>query len=81
MSGGGRHGSGSIELNIWGNAPGNYSFWAANGPDLPGDVFVSFDGTAAVTLTAVPEPSSIALGAIGALLGLVGYRLYVRRSA
>jgi len=45
-----------LEINIWGNSPNNFSFWSWNGRTYN----VSFDGGFA-TLTAIPEPSSLAL--------------------
>jgi hypothetical protein len=59
-------GAGSTEINIWGNGPANYSFWAYS---LSAGYFVSYDGEG--TASAVPEPSTLAL--LGSsILGLTG---------
>ena len=61
---------GSTELNIWGNGPGNYSFWLFN----PATGYTSlFDGEATVSASVVPEPGSLALAGMG-VFGLLGYR-------
>ena len=49
---------GGLEINIWGNSPGNYSFWSHNA----GGYNVSSD---AVSITKTPEPTSLAFALIG----------------
>ena len=68
-------GSGSTEINIWGNSPGNDSFWAYNPTE---SYYVASTGPAAVTFS--PEPSTIAIAAIGALC-LVGFGIRRRPAA
>jgi hypothetical protein len=50
---------GGIELNIWGNSPGNYSFYAS----LPGGGYnPAYNGAGTLTLTSVPEASTVIAG-------------------
>jgi len=57
-------GSGSLTINIWGNGPGNYSFYSYDG-----NYNVAYDGPGTATATAVPEPTSLLLLSSG-LLGI-----------
>jgi hypothetical protein len=56
-------GVGGLEINIWGNSPGNYSFYSYNG----GGYNVAYTGTGTF---AVPEPSALILLSCFALVGL-----------
>jgi hypothetical protein len=49
---------GTVEINMWGNSPGNYSLWGA-----PPQWSPQVDGGTA-TLTAVPEASTMIAGAL-----------------
>ena len=60
-------GNGSLEINIWGNTPGNYSFYSYNG-----SYNVQFTGAGTATATLVPEPASLMLLGSG-LLGIAGF--------
>jgi hypothetical protein len=68
-------GNGSTEINIWGDSPGVYSFWAYT-PSAGYEV--ASTGSAAVSFS--PEPSSIAIAALGGL-GLFGYLIRRSRTA
>lgn len=58
---------GGLEINIFGNSPGNYNFDSWNGSSLN----VQDNGSGPVTFTQTPEPSTLALLAAG-MFGLVG---------
>jgi hypothetical protein len=64
-------GAGGTELNVWGNSPGNYSFYTANSGFFP----VADTGAGTVSFTETPEPSSVFL-----LIGALAVPLYRRRS-
>lgn len=57
---------GGLEINIFGNGPGSYSFDSWNGSYNVQDI-----GSGPVTFTQTPEPSTLALLAAG-MFGLVG---------
>jgi hypothetical protein len=70
FSGGGK------EINIWGNSPGNYSFYDAISNGAGGFTYgVQFTGPGTFTATVVPLPPSVALllGGLG-LIGLIALR-------
>src|SRR3974377_704785 len=50
-------GGGGLEINIWGNGPGDYSFYSFDGSGYN----VAAAGPSTVGLQAVPEPSSLLL--------------------
>jgi hypothetical protein len=60
-------GGGGLEINIWGNGPGNYSFYSWDGSSID----VAASGPSTVGLQAVPEPASLSLLGSG-LIGLAG---------
>jgi len=67
---------GALSLN--GNSAPAGTYTAAELGALPGAGSISFMGTGSLTVTAVPEPSTIALLAIGAGAGIVLFRRRVR---
>jgi hypothetical protein len=62
---------GGKEINIWGNSPGNYSFWDATSSGYG----VQYTGPGTFTATVVPLPPSAALllGGLG-LIGVIALR-------
>ncbi|HEV2438361.1 MAG TPA: PEP-CTERM sorting domain-containing protein [Verrucomicrobiae bacterium] len=64
----------SIGFNLWGNGPGSYTLFDAGGPTSP-YTYVADNGVATLTLTPVPEPTSVAL--LG--LGIAAYALRRRK--
>jgi PEP-CTERM motif len=59
-----------LEINIWGNAPGNYSFFTSNTTQqYPIQVTVA---NSPASLTAVPEPATLTMLGFG-IAGLAGY--------
>jgi hypothetical protein len=63
-----------LEINIWGNSPGNYSFWSWNGSSYN----VQSTGPATFQVSAAPEPTTFALFGLMAVGG-VGYCGWRRR--
>ncbi|MFN9372954.1 MAG: hypothetical protein ACK6D3_13830 [Planctomycetaceae bacterium] len=64
-----------LEVNLWGNSPGNYSFYSWNGATYTH----GYDGNATVTLTAIPEPSTALIAGAGVLC-LLARKLARRRT-
>lgn len=68
----------TYEYNVWGNSPGNYSYYAAT--PIGTANYISGDGPPQVTVTitevaAVPEPSTWAMMVLGfAGVGFMAYR-------
>ena len=58
------------EANLWGNAPGDYEFYAEIGAQNDGDIFA---------INFIPEPASIAVFGAGMLA--VGFASWRRRAA
>jgi hypothetical protein len=69
--------NGSVFLNIWGNSPGNYSFYTFD--PVSGTYPVANTGSATATASVIPEPSTIVLASISGL-ALAGYSLLRRRA-
>jgi MYXO-CTERM domain-containing protein len=55
---------GAVEVNVWGNSPGDYSHWEFAG----GGYQVSSDGQ--LSLSAAPAPGSVALLGLGGIVSL-----------
>jgi hypothetical protein len=54
-----------LEINIWGNSPDNYSFFSFDGSNIN----VGVTGTPdSLSLSAVPEPSSLVLACVGGIM-------------